>query len=171
MLYKYIELPNWKTVSSLLLETIPDEHKYKTLFKSNGPNVFKNFKLFVDMIETFCPWNNIHNVALISVRPNDVLPLHTDFMVPSRYALNIPVFNCEKTYTVFYQAEEGYEPEFLKNVEAPRYLFDRSRVKEVGRLFLTQPALFDTQTPHEVVNNTEDYRIILSVRFNSIITV
>ena len=39
--------------------------------------------------------------------------------------------------------------------------------KKIDRMFLPKPALFYTQMPHAIINETNESRIILSVRFST----
>jgi len=86
----------------------------------------------------------------------------------SPWALNFPITNCDTTYTAFYQETQHTNPKFQVHPKNgfPYYTFDQTELEEVDRLYLHQPAFFNTQEIHGAINNTDQDRYVLTVRFN-----
>jgi hypothetical protein len=86
----------------------------------------------------------------------------------SPWALNFPIANCDVTYTAFYKQTERTVPRFQIHPvnDFPYYKFELDELEEADRLYLTQPAFFNTQEIHGAVNNSDQDRLVLTVRFN-----
>jgi hypothetical protein len=61
----------------------------------------------------------------------------------SPWALNIPILNCNTSYTVFYDEDK----------------------KEVGRTTLDMPHIFKVEDYHQVLNYSNNHRLVVSFRF------
>lgn len=61
----------------------------------------------------------------------------------SPWALNIPILNCNTSFTVFYDEDE----------------------KEVGRTTLDMPHIFKVENYHQVLNYGNNHRLVISFRF------
>lgn len=94
---------------------------------------------------------------------------HTDLdEVGSEYALNVPVENCEGTYTAQFDIVNGKQyTAYLEDEEKTKYMVysDDIELKEVTRFYLTKATWFNTLVPHQVVNPTDKTRLSLSIRF------
>lgn len=100
------------------------------------------------------------------------MPIHTDGHIrgdtnSSNVALNWPLLNTKNTYMVWYDAVLN-----RANVELDKYedgkvsLYDPTTAKVIGEpLELLYPSLVRTNIPHNVINNNETTRAILSLRF------
>jgi hypothetical protein len=88
--------------------------------------------------------------------------IHDDF---GRLALNMEIQNCRIPKTKLYLTDTApnlnYTPTNLKY-----WKYDDDAVfTEIGEFDLTQPVLFDTQTPHQICNPTAERRVSISFRF------
>ena len=104
-----------------------------------------------------------------------------------RISVNIPVLNCEKTYTVWYDAELDYDnvlPEVISpEVEAKlhtRLKYDpaikyshwgiESTAVEIKRLETNQPVIVNITIPHRPVSDHNQTRILACLRFTPELT-
>lgn len=85
------------------------------------------------------------------------IPLHID--AGRSCAFNIPIQGTEGTNTIFYE-EAG--PLISEYDDKRIYNLVKSPVNEVFSNTLLKPLLINNTTPHEVVNNKDTVRIILS---------
>jgi hypothetical protein len=168
--YKFIDLPKLEEISNTILPYIPTEvHKY-TVFKSLPEKQFSLCKPLVEAVESIKPWSDIYYIAMITVAPYDKLPTHIDWdMKDKPWSLNIPIYNCAKTPSVFYKLKSpDAEPKVIYQDHGdPFYYYSSDQTEEVERFHLTKAAFFNTQVPHSAVNNTSQARIMISVRFKS----
>lgn len=107
--------------------------------------------------------------AIVTTQGNQEFPIHVDSLEwESRcYGLNLPVLNCEDSYTVWYDATIIDAP--TTYAEDPRNsarFCDISTAKEVCRMTATTPAWVNNSIPHRPVTNHTNLRAIISARFS-----
>ena len=173
--YKYVDFPNLKETVKEILKIIPELHNDTSVYKSYDKEFFSNIKLLKDGVEKFKPWNEIFDIAIVSTKANSSLPIHKDFgpIEKTIYSLNIPIYNCDKSYNILYKLKENAQPEKRtddKN-EYEYFKYKEKDVEEVARFYLTQAVLFNTQMPHTAINPTNEPRIMLTMRFNTPLTI
>lgn len=126
-----------------------DDYDYLKSFRSKHPNL-KPF------------------IKLMKIEPG-LCPAHID--TQRECTLNIPVYNCnEGTLTRFYKNYTPVKEKWLESFgsHGPKKWYSNEYITyieggEVAYKFsLTRPALMDTQTPHDILNTTNDYRLIWS---------
>jgi hypothetical protein len=169
--YKYVDFPNLKETVNEIYKIIPELHKDTSVYKSYDKEFFSNIKLLKDGVEKFNSWNEIFDIAIVSTKANSSLPIHKDFgpIEKTIYSLNIPLYNCDKSYNILYKLKENAQPEKRtdgKN-EYEYFKYKEKDVEEVARFYLTQAVLFNTQMPHTAINPTNEPRIMLTMRFNT----
>lgn len=107
-------------------------------------------------------------IKLMKIEPG-ICPPHIDGM--RECTLNIPVHNCtNETLTRFYENYKVVDEKWLDSFGAagPKLWKSNKYIKHIegGELIyqfsLTQPALMNTQIPHDIINQSNDYRIIWS---------
>lgn len=84
------------------------------------------------------------------------------------YAFNMPVVNCESSWTVFYKCdEEDLDTTLIgdrDNYKVAR-VFKTQSCHEIGRLPANQPAWVNVSNPHRPVTNNNETRLLISTRF------
>ena len=107
-------------------------------------------------------------VAFISVVGQKEFPPHVD--VGTDVGLNIPLMNCEDTYTVWYDAK-------IVDRELPTYVIgsdvahmarvcDPRTAVEIGRCDSNQPYWINTNVPHRPETHHNQFRLAASIRFH-----
>jgi hypothetical protein len=168
--YKFVDLPNLNNISNIIMQYMPEEVKKHTLFKSLPEKQFSLCKPLVEAVETIKPWSDIFYIALITVAPRAKLNIHVDWddMKDSPFALNIPIYNCAKTPSIFYRLKDNAETKVVYQDHGdPYHYYDESQAEEIERFYLTKAAFFNTQTAHSSINDTDEPRIVISVRFKT----
>ena len=113
-------------------------------------------------------YNNFFVISFISVENNREFPPHVDVGVD--IALNIPLINCEDTYTVWYDGK-------LKDQGLPTYAIgspiaeisrvaDPRTVTEVGRCDSSIPHWINVNMLHRPETHHDQFRVAASVRFD-----
>jgi len=113
-------------------------------------------------------YNNFFVISFISVENNREFPPHVDVGVD--IALNIPLINCEDTYTVWYDGK-------LKDQGLPTYAIgspiaeisrvaDPRTVVEIGRCDSSIPHWINVNMLHRPETHHDQFRVAASVRFD-----
>jgi hypothetical protein len=169
--YKYVDFPNLKETVNEILKIIPELHKDTSIYKSYDKEFFSNIKLLKDGVERFNSWNEIFDIAIVSTKANSSLPIHKDFgpIEKTIYSLNLPLYNCDKSYNILYKLKENAKSikKSDKNDDYEYLKYKERDLEEVVRFYLTQAVIFNTQMPHTAINPTNEPRIMLTMRFNT----
>lgn len=84
------------------------------------------------------------------------------------YALNIPVVNCDDSYTVFYDPVTR-DPDAYLSGDSKAYAtargFSEEGAVELGRWPVKKPAWVNVCIPHRAENSNSETRLIISTRF------
>lgn len=118
-------------------------------------NLVSNDLYLTDLKKQFPFLSSKYNTYFL--KPGAVLPIHID--AKRSCALNIPISNVDKSYTMFYKHIE--EPK-LEYVQEWIYHKVNSKVEEIFRFTLSKPTLINNAIPHSVVNYSDKTRIIIS---------
>jgi hypothetical protein len=188
MYFKPVELPNLdlikQQISKLIFESTDQEFQQKKhhTFLDMPPDFYKSIVPLVQAVETVRPWSDVNYIAIVRTTPG-IMDIHVDSDVgvidqqgqyiasppEQKWALNIPIANCEETYTCWYKLKPGRQ---AKRVLHPinKYLhnmYDLEDLDEVGRYYLHSAGFFNALEIHRPVNNTNQDRVVLSIRFNT----
>ena len=172
-LYKFINLPNVDKIGEIIWRNLPDEIKFTSvsIYKTVDMALFYKCKPLVEAVETIRPWNELDQIAIVVVKPHGRIPIHTDlgeYTIPTKYALNFPIFNTDNCYTAFYKLNKDVEGPIKYQDHGDPYVSYRDEdVEEIDRMFLTNTAFFNTQVLHSVVNLTDQPRCAITLRFKT----
>ena len=172
--YKHLDVPGFESVIPKLQEFVRQQGFLEkgTFFNPMKATVLDSvvpeIRAMVEMLDI----NDYYGLAVIRVLPSSTAPNfpHTDVMPDKnqRVAINLPVFNYKDTYTTFYNVKPNATPErvVLENgMPYERYQYDQ--VDEVARLKIDRPTVIRYDKLHAVVNNTDQTRITISLRFKT----
>jgi hypothetical protein len=178
--YEYVDLPHIDKIIEQVLARLDEFYFENTIFKVFPPTEFES-PLLVEAVEKIKPWSEVAHTSIITTRPfaheaNPDTNIHQDIMSLTEHGqeqavcLNIPIFNCEKSYVAIY--EQLQDPYKLEGKYKNGHIYEAWHwkpdwCKEIDRMYLPKPALFYTQMPHGIINETDQSRIILSVRFST----
>jgi len=174
MHYKFIDLPGLELIQERIWKNIPQSIKDDNTFISCPVDEFKRCTPLIQAVETIKPWVEVCQIGIVVVAPNNQIPVHTDLgehNVVNKYALNIPIHNCDIPHTSFYQILPGAESRVVDAPHGKDYLtlYSKEHLKEIGRMWLYKPAFFNTQVPHGIINPTNEPRIAISIRWETVI--
>jgi hypothetical protein len=106
---------------------------------------------------------------IVTTSPELTFAVHSDWPATG-YALNIPVLNCENTYTAWYDAKitnvKGniYSTDSWKGV-AESYMYDNSTAVELDRIEANKPHWINIHVPHSPISDLNKLRINATIRF------
>lgn len=101
---------------------------------------------------------HVSSVAVVVIPPGQELPIHHDTGSPV-YSLNIPIENCEGTYTKFYTST--LEPELIPGI---MYKYDPEYCAEVSKVYMDRPHVINVQQAHSAHNTGDKIRLLVAVR-------
>ena len=158
--------PNFESTAGR--QFYPVDHE---LFKKTCP----------DLMSLITKWglqDRLSEVAIIWLNKGAKFGIHRDF--PSwrarNLALNIPIINCNNSYTVWYDVELAKEKDaelqsldttygdnnYIKHTQAVK---DESKAVEIARIESNRCWWVNVFQPHAPVVNHDNFRALLSVRF------
>lgn len=181
-LYKLVDINNLDAIRSECLAIF--HRHYSDIFGDRG---FTFTRVNLDILRAEAPsyvqalkelnlYDRWTNSAFVGTQGNTRIedsPIHvdhTDWNVRC-FALNMPIINCQDSYTVFYEANTA-----TPTAPIPEWITDASSYKvggsyreedciEIGRHNVEHPAWVNVGIPHRAVNNNPNMRLIISTRF------
>lgn len=172
MYYKVISIPNIGNIQQQIIQYMSNSLTgVETGFYAVNSAVLKpKWTLLTEYLNTKNLLDRWQGVG-VSVLNNKDMNIHTDSNDPNRiYALNIPVLNCNNTYTVWYKEKA---PNAFKNssysssgnsVDYNEYPLDS--VEEVKRLESCNCAFVNVKIPHRGISMHYKPRFLISLRFS-----
>lgn len=170
--YGYVDIPNWESTANTILNYVLNESGIE---RESNHFTLMDVEIIKDRCPEFVNWlksiDNDIDLAAIVYTNHSRCGIHTDlsFNNADTYRLNIPLLNCENTYTVFYTDCPPITPMISEN-GMPYGQMDMElaykTAKEIDRLSLTKPAFLKVVDPHDVIcKNSVLPRIALTLRF------
>jgi hypothetical protein len=165
MLYKKIKIDNFTEIQEELYKFL--EQYYNGIDKEIC-TVIPTEDLDTPILNKFFKENNLHPdmCAVFCRMPGATIPIHLDgdAEFPRFLALNIPIANYKNTYMHWYNIPE----EELTDATYQGNLFrgTSDALTPIDTLELDAPYLLRVDVPHNVTNNTDKIRLLLSIRFN-----
>jgi hypothetical protein len=173
--YLKIDIENLPVIQQELLlafnNLFPDQSKivgdFVQIWRKDIESRLPETKKFLKKINLLDRWTYM---AFITGNHGMSIPMHVDDIVTSPnarcYSLNIPVLNCENSYTVFYDAkilDPIYEP---SDIRKTALRCDENTAAEIDRLETSQTAWVNVTKPHKPVLNHNFPRAVASLRFH-----
>ena len=179
-LYKHVDIQNLAEIQNEFLAIL---NKYHSDWFSDSwtPNKFCDLSLetvmreataysdFIRKLGLHSRWHSSYFATVNSGNNNNnQWVVHVDDKDSNylSYALNLPILNCEDSYTVWYDVKPDSEKiGWVKHYENVPCFLPEDIIKEIGRMPATQSAFVNISIPHrpEVMHNNP--RIVLTTRF------
>ena len=170
LLYKKISIENFDIIQDQILSFLTKH--FGSIEKEILSGIPKDEILSaVPLLNDFFVKNNLQpNMFAVFVRaPRVRAPIHTDGDSEDklRYlAINLPIANCENTYQNYY-AIPTTELEFIEDRGHRYRAYKKEPRPEIfDRVEIVEPHLLRVDMPHDVDNEQDTYRVMLSVRFD-----
>jgi len=171
-----LEIPQLKEIQDELYAYVKDlleSNSKKFIGKPVKSDELINFPVLLDYLKSISkvPLHKMQPLKFFISAPDVHGSIHMDFDTTSRIALNIPVSGCKNTFLVYYETDadnivqENPDPSVAQGYSyVPR---DYSRLKLVDRIEFTEPCLMRTDQLHQSVNSGNEYRVIVTVRWEA----
>ena len=174
--YKPIQIENLEAIQQELLKVlykkIPNFDEAAPLFHyTTREEVEPYAPLYTELIRSLGLLDKWIASPIITTNHQYAFPIHIDNAdwLTNCYGLNIPIINCEDTYTVWYDAEIQEErPELDKSnpKNVSRLVKRGTPATEIARWHMKDPAWINVSIPHAPVSNHNKPRALLSARFS-----
>lgn len=173
-LYKPIEVNNLaqiqKEILPIILKKIPNFMFAQPDFYRLLPEDIEPFApSYIEFIKKFGIYERWTMSAVVTTGKGLDYPIHIDSKNWHKicYGLNIPIINCEDTYTVWYDAEIAgpmhAEGDFRESACIQK---ENTIAKEIDRWSANKPAWINVSVPHRPVSAHVKPRANLSARFD-----
>ena len=161
--YRYLDLDYTVACEKLKKYAIENASKIKSFWTYlDAPKIIK---LFPEVQSMFDPLNiNIKKISLITTSNTSIKNgIHRDD-TDCNVRINLPIMNCEKSITNFYESNAEPTKLFLPN-GVPYLQIDHNLCKLVDSICLDRPAALRIKEPHQVVTFENSKRISCTVEF------
>lgn len=176
-------LPNWNWLKvevnnlyeiqqellPLIDHVIPDWSTSPATFKHIDIEYIKKLSpAYVKLLSKLNLLDRLTASAIITTQGQNTIPIHTDWVdyrIRS-FAFNIPLKNCENSYTVWYKAKTPKPNTGDRSDGKDQTLFyDDEGAVEIDRMNATTCAFVNVYRPHRPITLHDNFRAILSSRF------
>jgi hypothetical protein len=162
-LYEKVYIPNLKDLQKIILESCPNKTKsdFYLLRNVNCLEIpeFQSMLSYLNILN----YMNTTSISIAVLEPYVNMPIHTD-TGSHNFSLNIPIQNCDNTWTVWYETEQV--PIYID--KPSHYQYSADLCKEIGRIEMSNPYIINTDIPHAAYNPNNSTRILLAVRLRPI---
>jgi hypothetical protein len=165
-----------KELYQLLCNLVGDPTNNKNTNKLVAEKDFSLVQKYCPKLLNYLKILNLENTTIVPcflISQNVTNKIHIDY--PSNgVALNVPILNCNDTYTVWYDAKDRIETASAYatdswNEPAKSPMFDESTAVELDRIDSNVPHWVNIAVPHAAVCNHNKVRINASIRFSDTI--
>lgn len=175
MLYKTINIPSQDEIVEELKDNFPlyfgklDE--IKPGFQGcNIPLIKKTCTKLSEFLKRKNLYERWRGAGMSILKENFVLPIHSDSYLPGRcYALNIPIINCQDSYTIWYNiidSSKVIKKAYTSNgVLVVSEHYEKNNTTEIERICSDSIMFVNVKTPHSGINLNNQTRAVLSLRF------
>ena len=170
--FKPVDIPNLATIQSefqaILPELIVTEVQYK-YFHIDRDRIESKVPSYVEFLKSIGLLDRWNYSALIVTTSDEEFPIHVDAMdwTSRCFALNLPIQNCDDSYTVWYDTKINPDPipgDETSNRSLARICYHENAI-EVCRMPASMPAWINISLPHRPVTEHNKLRAIISARF------
>lgn len=135
--------------------------------KSIDADLFDKIKKFFDTISKKYNVSNGFIGRFFTVGPNLKAGVHVDSFLETRivreWALNFPVYNTDNNYQEWVTVNDMSQPIYTHR----GILYETENIDVIEKIILDVPHLLKVSNPHRIVNNTNDFRVVFSIRGKS----
>lgn len=173
-LYPVIRKELLKIFQTRFQDTKPSEITSQFVVPADVHSVKKSCPALMEQLNEYGLADSFVMLAMIIVTPGPEYPVHVDTLNPGRmsFGLNIPVLNCNDSYTAWYDTEILYHETFAPNILTPSIYYGTAlpcRVEgavEIDRCSADTPHWINVIKPHAAVCNHSKLRVNSSLRFD-----
>lgn len=170
--FKPVDVPNLSEIQSefqaILTELISLDERYK-YFHIDRARIESKVPSYAKFLKSIGLLDRWQYSAVIVTTGNDEFPIHVDALdwTERCYALNLPIQNCDDSYTIWYDAKVNTDPipgDETSNRLLARFCHPENAI-EIARMPASTSAWVNIALPHRPVTDHNKLRAIVSARF------
>jgi len=169
MIYKYIDIPNYKEIADKVYEFI--KNKTDILETTAVWNFLPKNEILEDIPELVALFNSMGlvplNLSIVKCRPNSQIGVHID---SDNYArLLWPIRNCDGSFTRFFEVDQSnVEKRYGVKGDLYYHINNLGNAKLLESVELNKPIVFKPWIPHGVWSNPKynEPRLSLTIKFS-----
>ena len=162
MLFVPIQINNLSEFQQQILQVLPAEATNTHGVMPMWHSVLNELPVIQNLIKDLNLSDVATHICVVTMSPNSEFPVHIDSGI-SKAALNIPLLNCEGTYTHWYTSDHKLV-EHTHHGNGKYLGVDKKFCRLIGTTEMHCPHIIDIGTLHNVVNPNNTWRILLSIR-------
>jgi len=171
LLYKHIELSTWTAIIERFQELMPNVVKQQSYTCTQQDKIWLSSVIEPAIASTLGSKLKLKSAIVFGQGPGSIQEVHVDgFGVArkgaSNWALNIPIANCGHGEMIWYSGK--FHLSETANTQGLKYLdltWDgEQKIQE--SIIIDKPTIVKIDVPHQVINNSNTRRLMLSVRFS-----
>lgn len=170
--YKPITIPELsliqEEVNKYLSDLISNQQEigFYYIKRDQIESLFPYYTLMLEKMGLLDRWSYS---AIIATEGHKEFPIHVDALDWKNrcFGLNIPILNCQDSWTVWYDADVDLSPttDEYDSRNSARFCSTKNAV-ELCRMSALTPAWINISIPHRPVTEHNQLRVILSARFS-----
>jgi hypothetical protein len=129
-------------------------------------NIFDRCPVLIQELQRLELLDTFYWIGFVSVDASKEFPPHIDTL---DVGLNIPLYNCDNTYTVWYDAKilDQPFPDHVIGTEVVKAarIVDKKNAVEIDRVEANRPLWLNTNVAHRPETHHEKLRMAASIRF------
>ena len=171
-LYRKIDVPNLELLQEQAMLLFPEDlYKSPRLYFPADQSAFFKISKLVELLNLYNLTHSETLFAFYAMSPFSRGTAHIDWG-PHEYSMNIPLMNCDKTFTSFYSTAEDPVLVPARTTDhganhAPHYSYNSIKLGLIDKFESNIPCVMHIKTPHDVINPQSKFRINLLIRNNN----
>jgi len=162
MYYTKVHIDNLEQLQQSILDKLPPEALTTHGVLPMWSQQLMQFDEIKNIIQELGLESTAYCVCIVTMQPWSEFPVHID-SGKSQAALNIPLANCNNTFTHWYQSTQPLI-EYQHHGDGKYLGADKNLCTRVASLEMTEPHFINIGALHNVDNPNNSWRILLSIR-------
>lgn len=165
--YKPVHIENLSGIQQGVLKLIPEYLLNRTTltYIENSKNIFLGVSELSDFLKSNKMYDSVGSIAVNVTVGKSTGNYHVD-SGPYEHSLNIPIMGCENTWINFFKVNSDYTIVKVENRGKTHQFFryTEDQCELIYEAETSKPYMLGVKTPHRVVNNSDQTRIMLLIR-------
>ena len=165
--YKPVNIENLNEIQQEVLKLIPENllNQSSLTYIENSKEIFLSIPVLYNFLKSKNMHQSVVNIAVNITQGHNQGNIHVD-SGPYKHSLNIPIIGSDNTWINFFKANSDYKVITVENKGKTHHFFkytdDQCELIYEGDTSI--PYILGTKTPHRVVNESDQTRIMLLIR-------
>jgi len=169
-LYHSITLSNWQLIRDRYQNQLPDVTGERLISLDAIELAWITDQIIEEVNSFIGKTFTVKNAIIFGQGPKNVQGSHVDGFQRGRqgasnWALNIPVLNCDQGEMIWFKGDYILEPAINESNIGYQHINWSNGPHFLASKIIDTPTIVKVDIPHQVINHTNERRLMLSVRF------